>query len=427
MYLKGSKWSVARQRRRTHPVRVFFLAILVIGAIYVNQVVVPATPPLFIPTPTPTLSPQSFLNNAQELVAGGKISQAITMYEDAIKADPRNPIIYVTLARLQVLYGDYEKAMENVENALLINQNYALGHAVRGWILGKEQDFLSGEGEIKNALELDPNSALAYAYWAELYKDQMELGKGDFEMIDKASEVSKKAVDLDPNQLEVRRARGLVLEVTGNYEEAITEFEAAIQMNSNLAELYIALGRNYRALAAQDQDLGKYAQAIEMFRKGISLRPDVADPYYELGSTYLTVGEFSKGIQIAQQAVEREPANPLMWGLLGTLYYKSGEYNEAISALGRAVKGGLTDKGQQVEPIPADGGLIFVLYYARYGVALANLGQCNEALQISQQLAQQAVPEYAETANLNAQEIVDICRDVADSPAPPSTTPTPGP
>ena len=45
----------------------------------------------------------------------------------------------------------------------------------------------------------------------------------------------------------MHRARGLVLEVTGNYEEAIAEFEAAVAMNENLADLHMALGRNYKA------------------------------------------------------------------------------------------------------------------------------------------------------------------------------------
>ncbi|GAP08257.1 hypothetical protein ATHL_03159, partial [Anaerolinea thermolimosa] len=41
-----------RRRRRANPFRLVVLVLLVGAALYVNQVVVPATPPLFIPTPT---------------------------------------------------------------------------------------------------------------------------------------------------------------------------------------------------------------------------------------------------------------------------------------------------------------------------------------------------------------------------------------
>src|SRR5512142_772283 len=179
MYLRGSKWSMSRKRKRSSPLLIILLVGLVAGAVYVDRVVVPTTPPLFIPTATPTRSPESFLNEAGDLVKKGKINQAIETYKEAVKADPRNPAVYVTLARWQVLYGDYPGAMENVQNALLLNANHALAHAVMGWIKGKNGDFAGGQVEIDKSLELDPNSALAYAYLAEIYKDKIDAGKED--------------------------------------------------------------------------------------------------------------------------------------------------------------------------------------------------------------------------------------------------------
>ena len=120
------------------------------------------------------------------------------MYKEAAKADPRNPTIYVTLARWQVLYGDYTGAMENVENALLINPNHALAKAVRGWILGKQGDFLAGETELDSAITLDPNSALAYAYLTELYLDRINANQADLNTLDKAIQASKTAKEKDP-------------------------------------------------------------------------------------------------------------------------------------------------------------------------------------------------------------------------------------
>lgn len=403
---------MARQRRRANPARIIILSILVAGALYLNFVVVPATPPLFIPTPTPTRAPESFLTEAQALAAEGKVNQAILTYEEAIKADPTNPATYVTLARLQVLYGDYVKAMENVETAIMLNPQHALAHAVRGWILGKQGDYVGGESAINTALELDPNSALAYAFRAEIYKDMLDKGKGDFNTIDKAIRDSQKAIDLDPSQLEVRRARGLVLEVTGNYGDAIKEFEAALAMNQNLAELYVALGRNYRFYPEGNPD---YYKAQDYLNRAIALRPDISAPYSELAQTYLSMGEYSKGIQIAEQAVEREPYNALMYGLLGSLYYRNYQYAAAADALGMAINGGMSRQGVHVEPIAANGEYTFVMYYSRYGIALAYLGRCSEALPVGQKLVDLAVPDYYETAVLNAEEMENICRDLAEN------------
>ena len=68
MYLRGSKWNMTRKRRkRSNPLRVFILVVLIAAMIYVNRVVIPNTPPLFVPTPTPTRSPESFVNQAESL------------------------------------------------------------------------------------------------------------------------------------------------------------------------------------------------------------------------------------------------------------------------------------------------------------------------------------------------------------------------
>lgn len=431
MYLRGSKWSMSRQRKRAHPLRIFFLLALIAGAVYVNQVVVPTTPPLFIPTTTPTRSPESFLNDAAGMIQKGKINQAIETYKEAVKADPKNPATYVTLARWQVLYGDYTGAMENVQNALLLNPNHALAHAVSGWVLGKQGKYLEGQAEIKNSLELDPNSALAYAYWSEILKDQIDVGKEDYNTREKASEYSRKAMDLDSSLLEVRRARGLVLEVTGNYDEAIVEFEAAVQMNQNLADLHIALGRNYKAA-------GTYDKAVEEFNRAIALKPDDPEPYAEQARTYLTLGEFAKGAQLAEQAVAKNPVDPVLHGLLGTLYYKSGDYTTSLKSLALAVNGGIYDDGKQgvkVEGTPLDTSLAAINLYSRYGLALANVGDCSNALQISQKIFQ--VDGSDENAAYNAQVMVDTCKQQAKGgpvgqltgtpEAPPTVAPTPKP
>jgi tetratricopeptide (TPR) repeat protein len=404
--------SMTRRKKHGSPLRIVVLLVLVAAGLYVNQVVVPATPPLFVPTPTPTRSPESYLNDAGGLIKQGKINQAIETYKEAVKADPRNPAVYVTLARWQVLYGDYDGAMENVQNALLLNPNHALAKAVRGWILGKQGDYLNAEGEIKSSLELDPNSALAYAYMAEIYKDRIDAGKEDLNTRDLAGEYSRKAVDLDGGLLEVRRARGLVLEVTGNYEEAITEFQAAVAMNKNLADLHIALGRNYKATQSYDR-------AAEAFNTAISLKPDDPEPYAELASTYLTIGEYAKGAQYAEQAVEQDASDPFLQGLLGTLYFKSGQFNESILPLRLAVRGGMTETGVQVEGIPLDKSITAINYYSRFGLALAKAGQCGEALQVSQQLAQAAPDD--EIATGNAQVMIDTCMEQAENPEAQST------
>ena len=77
---------MTRRTRRPRLWRIFLLLALIGGLLYINQVVVPATPPLFTTTATPTRSPESYINQAQAFYQAGKLTQAMEAYKEAIKA-----------------------------------------------------------------------------------------------------------------------------------------------------------------------------------------------------------------------------------------------------------------------------------------------------------------------------------------------------
>ena len=77
MHLSGSKWNTKkRRRRRSSPWRVALLLLLIATVIYVERVVVPQTPPLFVVTPIPTRSPATIILEADSLFQAGKLAQA---------------------------------------------------------------------------------------------------------------------------------------------------------------------------------------------------------------------------------------------------------------------------------------------------------------------------------------------------------------
>ena len=392
-----------RPKKRTNPWRVILLLILIGIALYFNQVVVPATPPLFVPTPTVTRSQESFVNEAEQYFAQGKLSQAITSYENAIASDPNNPANFVTLARIQVFSGEYEDAVTNAKNALLKNPDNPLAHAVYGWALSFTGDYLSAEAEIKKALELDPNSALAHAYYAELL-----INQGDVEDLEQAIEQSRIARDLDPNLLEVHRARGLVLLSTGeeNIPEAINEFKAAIAINDKIADIHLNLGYAYRLQGENDL-------AVEELLTAYALNPNDSAALTEASLAYANEGQYGKAAQHAEQAVSVDPSNPKLHGNLGVMYYRNQEFGKAIPELELAVRGGTTADGVAVQGMPLDYGTSAQFYWF-LGFALAKNNRCGEAIPIFQALLT-GVPDY-ELAVENANAGLDLCKESLGTP-----------
>jgi tetratricopeptide (TPR) repeat protein len=411
MYLRGSKWSVTRKTNRPRIWRILLLLVLIGAALYVNQVVVPATPPLFIPTPTQTLSPEAFVNRAQELFADGKLDAAKGAYKEAIAVDPENPSNFVELARIQVFTGEYEEAIKNTANAMLKNPNNPLAHAVQGWALTFQGDQVEAERSIRRALELDPNSALAHAYYAELLIDQVDE---DYGLLDKAISESNLALQLDPNLLETHRARGLVLLNTNNLDEAVMEFENAISLNKNIADLHLYLGLAYRALE-------RYDLAQESLLLAYSLNPEDTVALIELSRAYFADGRYAQAAQYAEEAVKNEPANPHRHGYLGIVQYKQEDYPKAIDELAYAVRGGKTSENVTIEGLQLSYDDRVMQYYWYYGFALARARRCEEAIPVFQALLT-GVPDN-EIAVYNAQEGLNICKEQAETPAVVTDTP----
>ena len=142
MYLKGSKWSMNRRRTRPNWFRIILLSLLVLGGAYLNRFVIPNQPQFGVPTPTPTRAPESFITEAQEYFAQGKLIPAIASYKEALASNPNDPAVYVALARVQVFAGQYKDAQSSAESALLLSNDNSMAHAVLAWALDFQEQYV---------------------------------------------------------------------------------------------------------------------------------------------------------------------------------------------------------------------------------------------------------------------------------------------
>ena len=386
-------------RRRSSFIKLFLLVVVVAFLVYVNITIEPLAPTLFLPSPTPTISPETYVSEAEELASQGKFSLALQAYDKAIKADPQNPTNYIASARLNSYSGKYGQAVEDASNAVLLDQNNSMGEALKGFSLGMQGDYLDAEASLNRAIELDPSNSTAYDFLSIILSNKILIGDEVLGDLDKSIEASRTAESIAPTSLESHWARGTVLEITGNYDEAISSLEQAVAINSNIADLHITLGRNYRFLE-------QYDLAVEEFTRANALNPGDPQPDTLISRTYSGIGEFGKAIQYAEQAVTDEPDDPYLYGNLGVMYKQNYEFSRAVLMLELAVRGGITPGGVLVEGLVLSYGRI-VEYYYNYGLALMELGYCSEAVDIAQSILQSISED--EIAIYNANFILDSC------------------
>ena len=408
MYLRGSKLRMNRRRRSSNPLTIIILLVLIGGAFYVNQVVVPQTPPLFVPTPTATTSAETYVAQADQLSEEGKFSQAIDTYNEAVLVDPKNPSNYISISRLDIYLGNYQDAIDNAGTALILNANNSQALALRGYATGLNGDYLKAESDLNQAIQIDPNNPIPYAYMAEVMALRYNSPTGDLDTLQKAIDYASKAKDLGSDLLETHRALGIVYENMQRYDDAVTEFKEAIAINPNIAELHLELGLNYRATYDN-------ANAISEFLTATVLDPTDPDPYTSLSRTYANQGDYVNAVQYGQTAISFDPTNAYLYGNLGVMQYHLGDYPKALDSLKLAVEGGVTDNGDTVEGIPLDYWPVSEYYYT-YGLVLARQGQCNDALPIAQLLLKGVSTEQVSVDNAN--EIINVCQQVANGTLP---------
>ena len=406
-----------RRQKRPNWFLITILLLLIAGITYMDRFIIPTVQSPFVPTPTSTPPPEAYITQAQDLFKQGKLSQAIDAYKQAQALKPNDPSVYIAVAQVQVLAGDYKDAQTNAEDALLLNANLSMAHAVRASALDWQGNYLEAEAAVKRALELDPNNADAHAYYSEILIDEYLTGSGTItDVLNTAITESKTALSLAPDSLESHRARGYVYEATGNYEEAIREYEAADAINDNIEDVHIQLGSNYRRL-------GSYDKAVEEFTKAITLNPTDPGPDLYISRTYAQVGDYPKAVQYAESAVKASPSDPSLIGNLGVMYYHNIDWPDAVKELALVVNGGTTDDGQKVTALPLTTDTHITEYYFTYALVLAHLNRCGDALQIAQ-LVQSRVPSN-DTAMTNAAAAIQICqKNLASSPTPPAPAAT---
>ncbi len=116
---------------------------------------------------------------------------------------------------------------------------------------------------------------------------------------------------------------GNVLLQKGRVDEAINQYQKALQIRSNYADARLNLGN------ALHQE-GRVDEAINQYQQALQLKPDDAGAHNNLGNVLLEQGRADEAINQYQQALQIDPAIAEAHNNLGTALYGKGRVDEAI-------------------------------------------------------------------------------------------------
>lgn len=140
---------------------------------------------------------------------------------------------------------------------------------------------------------------------------------------------------------------GITFRNSKMWEEAIAEYNKAIHWDHYNLKAYYRLAYAYAEINKPNEALTVYLQLKE-------LAPDYADIHYNLGSLYLRSGRWEDAKEELQRAVEQNPYGPKTHCNLGAVYMRLGESDNAIAEYKHAIS--VHDEKKRINPKLADFG-----------------------------------------------------------------------
>lgn len=163
--------------------------------------------------------------------------------------------------------------------------------------------------------------------------DLLEEGKtyynnGEY---DKAIEIFKKAVEINPNDDDSWRLLGNSYNRNGQIEEAIKYYLKAAELNPDDSRNWFNLGISY-------SNNEQYKEAINSFLKVVELYPNDDESWKWLGNSYIKNEQVEDAIKSLLKATELNSSDYQSWFNLGLAYFGNEQYEEAIEPLLKAIE-----------------------------------------------------------------------------------------
>ena len=228
-------------------------------------------------------------------------------------------------------------------------------------------EIQKGISNFQQAIEIDPNYALAYAGLADAYRS-LAVGSEmlPIELFPKAIAAARKAVELDDNLSDGHTTLGAtIFWGDWNWREAENQYQRALELNPDDINAHLLYGHLLSNLGRHDEALlevkrareldplfpfagalegqflhhaGRPDEALDRLKKTFEIAPNFWMPHLFASSVYSTKGMYAEAVAEARKAKELAPAQTVSYAFEGYALAKSGKRDEAQDLLDELLK-----------------------------------------------------------------------------------------
>ena len=292
---------------------------------------------LSAPAPTDSVaqSPDALFREGSELLERhdrkGNLEAARERFRSAIALEPEYPAAFAGLAtaELEIFINEnrdpawLRRAFQSASRAVELDSHLAVGHTALGRVLTQQGEISRAKEELAEARRLEPRSSAVHRALGQLAYAQQDL--------ELAEQHFSTALELGPREWASYSGLVEVLFAAGRLSEARTALEGWIELTPDNVFAFQSLG-------AVQGTQGELAEAAAALQRALEIRPE-ANVYSNLGTLHFLQGHYEPAAAAFRRAVELKPNQRLFWFNLGdTLRQIEGAEEEGREAFSRATQ-----------------------------------------------------------------------------------------
>ncbi len=266
------------------------------------------------------------------MYGGRGFDEAIECYQQALQKDPNYAMAYYGLSEIYIamtFWGNVPpkeaipKAKAYAKKALEIDDTNGEAHGALGFIHTiHDWDWKAAERELKQALELSPNSAINQMYYSWLLSH--------LEKHEEAIAEAMRAQALDPVSSFINAFVGLTFFFPGKFDRAVEELQKVIKMNPSSYLARYHLGMVYSAQANREGAIAEYEKAVECSDGVPFIEMLLAVTLYDSGRKDEAENLFER----LKERAKQEYVPPISFFLMNLVLGKLGEAKQWLNRAG---------------------------------------------------------------------------------------------
>jgi len=282
------------------------------------------------------VDPDVHISLANVYAETGKKEEAVKEFREALTRRPNNDNAHRQLAVVLRDLGRHDEAVQEYQGAIAIRPNYFRNHSALGVYYFHTGRYSEAAVQFQRVTELEPKSTWGFVNLGAAYLMNGENQKA-LENSERALEIApdetafsnvglihyaegryadaarafQKAIDLEPNNHKSHRNLGDACLRLGQPAKARAEFERAAALSLDLLKVDPSDASALACHAVYDMKLGRTAEAIRHIEEAAALSPDDVDVLYKRAVVYALARQPGKAVPSLEQALTKRYSRAL--------------------------------------------------------------------------------------------------------------------